>query len=264
MSETDDRTDDRKAGSEGADPDSARFEALVASLAPALGQPDRIAGAALFCGDSTAALDLLRGRIDALVSDPPYGIGYVPGGVAHHKFAGVAIRGDDRPFDPRPLLNLAPLICLWGANHYASRLPDSPGWLVWDKRIGKARTHQADGELAWTSARRPARVKNLYWNGGARTGDQGEHWHPTQKSTLVMGWCMDEIGVAPGHIVCDPYMGSGTTGLACLRTGRRFIGVEIERRWFDAACERLRRWEAQPDMLLASAAAQAAGKVGAR
>ena len=227
---------------------AGRFERLVSYLARGLGLPVRLGDAALFCVDNAAALDLLRGRIDAIVSDPPYGIAYVPGSGGGHKFGGVAIHGDDRPFDPRPLLDLAPLICLWGANHYASRLPDSPAWLVWDKRVGRGRNHQADGELAWTNARRPARVKNLFWSGAARTGERGEHWHPTQKSVSIMAWCLNELGVGRGRIVCDPYMGSGSTGLACLRTGRYFVGLELERRWFDAACARLRRWADQADM----------------
>jgi len=229
-------------------PRLSSFDRLAAEIAAVLPAHVRIADAALYCGDSAAVLELLRGRIDALVADPPYGIGYVPGGGGGNKFPHVAIAGDDRPFDPRPLLGLAPLTCLWGANHYASRLPDSPGWLVWDKRIGKLRNHQADGELAWTNSRRPARVKNLLWSGAARTGERGEHWHPTQKSVAIMAWCLKELDVPKGGVVLDPYMGSGTTGLACLRTGRRFIGIEIERRWFDAACERLGRWKDQGDL----------------
>ncbi|BCW88068.1 hypothetical protein sos41_12060 [Alphaproteobacteria bacterium SO-S41] len=226
------------------------FDRLIAAIAAVLPDHVRIGDAALFLGDSSLVLEILRTQIDALISDPPYGIAYVPGAGAQHKFAGVAIAGDDRPFDPRPLLGLAPITCLWGANHYASRLPDSPGWLVWDKRIGKLRTHQADGELAWTNSRRPARVKNLLWSGAARTGERGEHWHPTQKSTAIMAWCMKELGVPRGAVVADPYMGSGTTGLACLKTGRRFIGIELERRWFDAACERLALWQDQGDLFL--------------
>lgn len=226
----------------------ARFERLLVSLSKVLPAPVRIGNAALYLADNAAALEILRGRVDALISDPPYGIGYVPGGGGGHLFAGVGIVGDDQPFDPRPLLDVAPVTCLWGANHYASRLPDSPGWLIWDKRVGRGRNHQADGELAWTNARRPARVKNLYWAGAARTGERGEHWHPTQKSAAVMAWCMTELGVAEGAIVADPYMGSGTTGLACLRTGRFFIGIDVDPRWYGAAVTRLTRWEDQSDL----------------
>lgn len=226
----------------------ARFQRLLASLGRVLPPPVRIADAALFLGDNAAALDILRGRIDALIADPPYGIDYVPGKGGGHRFAGVGIVGDDKPFDPRPLLDVAPITCLWGANHFASRLPDSPGWLIWDKRVGRGQNHQADGELAWTNAKRPARIKNLFWSGGARTGEKSEHWHPTQKSTAVMAWCMDKLQVPARGIVADPYMGSGTTGLACLRTGRFFVGIEIEPRWHEAAIKRLTRWEDQSDL----------------
>jgi site-specific DNA-methyltransferase (adenine-specific) len=56
-----------------------------------------------------------------------------------------------------------------------------------------------------------------------------------------MAWCMDVAKVLSGATVLDPYMGSGTTGIACLRTGRNFIGIEIDPRYYATACERMAR-----------------------
>lgn len=199
-------------------------------------------------GDCLTALDVLRGNADALVADPPYGIDYVPGHGGQHKFGGVAIEGDDRPFDPRPFLDIAPISLFWGANHFAPRLPASPAWFIWDKRCGRGRNHQADCELAWTNGRGVARLKHREWNGANRGSERGEHWHPTQKSVEVMAWCLDQLGVPAGGLVVDPFMGSGTTGLACLKTGRAFVGIEIDPRWYAAALNRLDRYLGQGDL----------------
>ncbi len=230
--------DDADGPPRGADLRARAFDGLVNDLARAAPELRRFGAVALFRGDNAASLDIVRARIDALVADPPYGIGYVGGG-GSHKFAGVAIAGDDRHFDPSPFLHLAPRTCLWGANHFAARLPASPGWLVWDKRCGAKPMDQADCELAWTDQRRPARLKNLFWSGAHRGWERGEHWHPTQKSVDLMAWCLDQLQVPPGGIVFDPFMGSGTTAIACMKTGRRFIGVELEARWFEAAVARV-------------------------
>ena len=155
------------------------------------------------------------------------------------------VTGDDQAFDPAPLLALRVPLILWGANHYASKLPDVPSWVTWDKRgdpkfYGK--TSFADCELAWVSDGKPARMYKQIWNGIVREGeDQAKQGtgrvHPTQKPPELMRWCVERLGVQ--GVILDPYMGSGTTGIACLQMGRAFIGIEIEPRYFDIACERV-------------------------
>lgn len=76
-------------------------------------------------------------------------------------------------------------------------------------------------------------------------GETSTRAHPTQKHVPLMAWCMERAKVAEGDTVLDPYMGSGTTGIACIRTGRKFIGIEKDRKYFDAACDRLDRELAQ-------------------
>ena len=190
--------------------------------------------------------DLLPIEADAVVSDPPYGIAFAHGGgggclAESTKFAGEAIIGDDRPFDPKPWIGY-PRVVLWGGNHYASRLPDCACWLVWDKRDGVCSNDQADCELAWTNQTSPARLKRHLWNGMLKATERGEdRVHPMQKPVSLMEWAMERIGVPETAVVLDPFMGSGTTGVACIRTGRNFIGVEKDERYFEIAADRLRR-----------------------
>ncbi|MDG4895577.1 DNA methyltransferase [Mesorhizobium sp. WSM4976] len=193
---------------------------------------------------------------DAVVSDPPYGIGFSHGaggdGIGNGKYAskfnGVTIRGDDAQFDPSPWLAAARTVVLFGANHFADRLPSSPKWLVWDKRRGLTRNDFADCEMAWTNQKGFARLINHYWNGMMRDSERGvPRVHPTQKPIAVMEWVLQET-TKPGESVLDPYMGSGSTGIACLKLGRKFTGIEIDAGYFEIACDRIRKAHAPPDM----------------
>jgi site-specific DNA-methyltransferase (adenine-specific)/modification methylase len=205
-------------------------------------------GVTLYLGDCREILPTL-GRIDAVVSDPPYGIdfahggndrGGIGGGTYTTKFAKVAIVGDDAPFDPRPFLDLAPDVILWGGNHFAHLLPPSPSWLVWDKRAASGHINDfADCELAWSKRKSVARVFRHHWDGMMRASERGiQRVHPTQKPIALMEWCLRSI-VPAADTIFDPFMGSGTTGIAAARAGRKFIGVEIEPSYFEIACERI-------------------------
>ena len=221
----------------------------------------RIGDATLYLGDCLAILPTLE-PVDALVTDPPYGIGYSPaaggGGITDRnghryekRFTGDdLVIGDDRPFDPAHLIGIAPTTVLWGGNHYANKLPSSSGWLIWDKRRGTTRNDFADCELAWTDRPVVARILPHLWNGMLRDSERGEERiHPTQKPVAVMEWCLRET-TDLGAIVLDPYMGSGTTGVACAKLGRKFIGVEIEEKYFDIACRRIEEAYRQPDFFI--------------
>ncbi len=182
---------------------------------------------------------------DLLLTDPPYGIGYVHGEgggrlARSTSFANVAVRGDDKPFDPDPFLQFSEVVILWGANHYANRLPNVPCWLVWDKRAGMCQNDQADCEMAWTNLKSPARLKTLYWNGMLKASEQGEpRTHPTQKPIHLMKWC---IGFAPeSRSILDPFMGTGSTLKAAKDLGIPAIGIEIEEKYCEIAAKRLSR-----------------------
>ena len=186
----------------------------------------------IYHGDARDVLPTLT--YDAILSDPPYGIDYDPlhGGNGSKMWGTTRVTGDDQAFDPAFLLG-APAI-LWGANHYANRLPASGGWLVWDKtprgiREGFIASH---AELAWTNATTRVHKFALEWQGNLRNGE-GFH-HPTQKPIALLRWC---LGFLDG-LVIDPFTGSGSTLVAAKDVGRQAIGIEIEERWCEVAANR--------------------------
>jgi site-specific DNA-methyltransferase (adenine-specific) len=181
-------------------------------------------------------LDVLRslpdGCVDAVLTDPPYGIAYksgnATGGKWHNvKHQGVRIEGDERPFDPAPLLALnVPLIC-WGANFYSDKLPGG-GWLVWDKRPGieDMEFNRSDAELAYFSGSRTVKTFRHLWHGLCRATEVGKHLHPTQKPVALMRWCIQQMKLPAGSLILDPFAGSGTTGIAAAHEGRRCLLIE--------------------------------------
>ena len=199
------------------------------------------AGITIYHGDCAVCISGIS-RYDSVVTDPPYGINAISTGKAFQSGNAAMVKayapviGDDADFDPTPLLSIRPTI-LWGGNHFASRLPDSAAWLVWDKRDGTNSNPMADCELAWTNLRGPARLLSHRWMGMIRAYDQWERVHPTQKPVPVMQWC---LGFVPHDgIVLDPFMGSGTTLVAAKNLGRKAIGIEIEERYCEIAAKRL-------------------------
>lgn len=200
-----------------------------------------IGSAILYRGDCLEILSTLEG-IDAVVTDPPYGINYSHGKgggklARSTKFDDHPIIGDDKPFDPSPWLTFEKVV-FFGANHFASKLPDSAFWLIWDKRDGICSNDQADVEMAWVKGKGQARIIRHLWNGMLKASERGqERVHPTQKPVAVMEWILVTANIY--GVVLDPYMGSGTTGVACINLKHPFIGIEIDKRYFDTACERI-------------------------
>ncbi|MCG7932125.1 MAG: site-specific DNA-methyltransferase [Candidatus Thiodiazotropha lotti] len=218
-------------------------------------ESETIGNATLYLGDCLDLLDELQ-PADALISDPPYGIdlhGMSSTYRSRWKMDDCRrkstrdkdyylIHGDNEPFDPAPWLSHEKVI-LWGGIHFAQRLPDSRAWLVWDKREGTTSDNQADCEIAWSNLPGPARLHSQLWRGMMRRGEENiskaSRCHPTQKPAALMMWCIEQCKLEAGSVIADPYMGSGTTGVAAVRMGHKFIGVEIERHHFDTACSRL-------------------------
>jgi tRNA G10 N-methylase Trm11 len=203
-------------------------------------------------------------RPDAIVSDPPYGQGLCltvhtcTTGKQSRRAATVAreVVGDNGPFDPAPWADAADNVLLWGAHKFHVRLPDGGRWLFWDKR-GEVLPEwdQGCGEMAWHNQPGPVRVCRLIWGGlvmqaGAKA-DHPKREHPTEKPIRLMSWCLEQAKVQPGQLVADPFMGSGTTGVACMRHGARFVGIEIDEGYFRTACRRIAEAARQPDLLIA-------------
>jgi site-specific DNA-methyltransferase (adenine-specific)/modification methylase len=222
------------------------------------------------CREIAPGLD----RPAAVISDPPYGQGYKPSQTPrlNQSLQGVSagsraiksqfsemIFGDDAPFDPSMWPAAADIVLLWGAHKFADRLP--PGqFLVWDKvPNGKVRA-QGDAEAAWLNRAGAMRIFRHLWDGLCVAAGSEENArqpgssakiarvHPTQKPVLLMRWCIEQAKVPPGGVILDPYMGSGSTGVAAMQMRHPFIGIEIEPRYFDVACRRIEEAQRQGDM----------------
>jgi len=205
----------------------------------------------LWLGDCLSILPTL-GKVDAVVTDPPYGIGESAKNFASRGKLASADKyersdWDATPCDPRILswcLQNSKQQVIWGGNYFD--LPPTSCVLVWDK-MGPANDF-ADCELAWTNLPKAVRRIRYLWNGCMRKERDVERVHPTQKPVGVMEWC---LGFLPdAKTILDPFMGSGTTGVACVKLGRKFIGIEIEPRYFDIAVHRIEQAYAQPDFFV--------------
>jgi len=193
----------------------------------------------LLLGDCLEILPTLGGGMDAIVTDPPYGIGITKSNrLAVSRGLGGKI-WDDAPADLSWLDTERMPAIIWGGNYFD--LPPHRAPLVWDKN--NAGRDFADFEMAWTNLDMVARrfiFRPMNMDGGKL--------HPTQKPIQVMQWC---LGFLPdAKTILDPFMGSGTTGVACAKLGRKFVGVEIDEGYFDIACARIAKAYAQPDMFV--------------
>jgi len=204
------------------------------------------------CRDIMATIEA-----DAIITDPPYGIAYDG---SHKKYKNGKDHGecewDKCPYDPAPILQKNLPSVIWGGNCFASRLPDNPGWLCWVKiNQNGTKIRQAEMELAWTNCVNRSQSYRFNWIGAGMEGETnavyGGTIHPTQKPVPLMGWCMETAGIKEGETVLDPYMGSGSTGIAAIRTGRKFIGIEKDPEHFKNAKERIERELSQRDLFLA-------------
>jgi len=196
--------------------------------------PVIIGDATLYCGDCLDILPTLP-KVDAVVTDPPYGVSIKRGDSKIQD----AIQQDVSPPDVSELARWPAII--WGGNNFCDQLPRSTGWLVWYKHFPDMARH-SQAELAWSNVVRTVRHYSEAYHGFMRERDGW--FHPTQKPPGLMGWCLGFIPDA--ETILDPFMGSGTTGVACAKLGRRFIGVEIEPKYFDIACRRIDEAYKQP------------------
>ena len=203
---------------------------------------EQIGDATLYLADCMEVLPTLP-KVDAVITDPPYGInkdgqkrttgGH--GGRKEYEFLGW---DGERPSQDvfKKILVAGQVHVIWGGNYFADLLPPTMKWLVWDNG---QRINQSDGELAWTSMQAALRICTM--NRVELMADGAVH--PTQKPVRLMSWCIQQA-VNPKTII-DPFIGSGTTGVAAIQIGRKFIGIEREPKYFDIACKRIDQAAAQ-------------------
>ena len=204
----------------------------------------------LYQGDCLEILPTLEaGSVDAVITDPNYGINNMHAGGrginGWRDFRNDTNWDKDRPskiaFDL--MLAIAKTAVIWGGNYFTDYLPPSMCWLVWDK--GQRDFSLADGEMAWTNQDKAMRI--FTYPRAAMLKENG--LHPTQKPIALMKWCI-EMFTQEGDTILDPFMGSGTTGVACVQTGRNFIGIEIDPTYYAIAEKRIARAQLQIRMPL--------------
>lgn len=203
---------------------------------------EQIGDCTLYLGDCMEIMPTL-GRVDAIVTDPPYGIGIAANPVRqkHRKMDWDSAPPDNSIINY--LLANSDEQIIWGGNYFD--LPPTQGFLVWDKKQPE-NFSLAMCEMAWISRKWPAKMFR-------HSVTSYEKDHPTQKPVSLMQWCLSHLQTM--GVVLDPFMGSGTTGVACAKLGRRFIGIEIDPGYFDAACRRIEAAYRQPDMFVERAPA---------
>lgn len=217
------------AGTGDAEPQIDRAAELQEKWQTERGQLWAIGEHRLLCGDSTVRADVERvmggEKADGVVTDPPYGIDFdtdytrftIQSG-KNNKYQPIV--GDDKPFDPTPLLDFDSVV-LWGANYYADKLPHGT-WLIWDKRFANGEAWLSDAEIAWMKGGTGVYIFSLTSQGFVRPEPVR---HPTQKAVALMQWCIEKSKA--GNVIYDPFCGSGTTLVACQNLSRRGRAIEI-------------------------------------
>ena len=196
----------------------------------------------IYCAD---CLELMKemedNSVDLVLTDPPYGIGagderthngWVDYG---HNTWDISVP-DKSYFDEMCRVSKNQII--WGGNYFTDYLYPSQGWLIWDK--GQRSFSLADGEMAWTSFDVATRIKSY----ARAKALKDKKMHPTQKALEIIKWCV-LLRSEEGQTIFDPFLGSGTTAVACINTGRNFIGIEKDKDYFEIAQKRVKEAQGQ-------------------
>ena len=215
---------------------------------------ETIGNAVLYQGDCLEVMAQFKNKeLDAVVTDPPYGIGVTDKETVGGKHLAEPMRFKLSEWDSTvpslkyfiQIKRISNWQVIFGGNYF--ELDASPCWLVWDK---KNSGNFADCELAWTNLKQAVRLIRYRWNGMLQENMKykEKRVHPTQKPVKVIEWCIEQIKLKANSIIIDPFMGSGTTGIACHNLGHRFIGVEQDPDYFDIACNRIEKAQRQANL----------------
>ena len=199
----------------------------------------------IYCGD---CLDLMREMpdksVDLVLTDPPYGIGdklAIGGCTKRNLMMELYLNSpweDVAPskeyFDEVFRVSKNQIIC--GGNYFD--LPPTRGFIVWDKV--KFASNYSQVEYIWTSFDCISRIFKYCSNGGFVIKPEDKHEHPTQKPLALIKWILEKYS-DEGMTVLDPFMGSGTTCVACKKLGRNYIGIDKEPAYVEIARKRIER-----------------------
>lgn len=229
----------------------------------------------LILGDCREVLPTL-GKVDAVVTDPPYGVNLGSCGDSRGGSHGKNLRGYEGPAEDDsygafvckviPALNEALDLCeraiVWTGPHiHEQRKPDAIGGVFCPAGTGRTGWGFKQflpvllyGMSPTVAAGKGATSPTAFQS--SETPAPDSRGHPVPKPVGWMKWSV-KLGSLPGQTILDPFMGSGTTGVACVKLGRRFIGIEIEPKYFDIACRRIEDAYKQPDLFVAQPAQKA-------
>lgn len=207
----------------------------------------------MYLGDCLEIMKSIPDKsVDAVITDPPYGMNWnakVTCGKNGHggkgqksSNYGKTIANDNAPFDPSPFLGFEKVV-MFGCNHYSINLPKGTT-LVWIKKhVQNFGKYLSDAEVAWMKG-----GEGVYcYMDTSLLGETNNRLHTNQKPLGLMKWIIEKA-TNEGDTILDPFMGSGTTGVACVQTGRNFIGIEIDEGYFKIAEKRIK--DAQQQMRL--------------
>lgn len=220
---------------------------------------EQIGDCTLYLGDCLEVMPTL-GKVDAVVTDPPYGIGFGRFNRTNKDRKGNRFKADkykhgewDDQFDFTPFYQMIQDLCvpaiIWGGNYFPCLWTEgAKGFIFWHKH--QPVTNFSKGELAWSNIDMPAKFIDFPYFGGVEGRTKaGEKLHPTQKPVPVMQDC---LGFLPdAETILDPFMGSGTTLVACAKLGRKGIGIELDPDYYEIACKRVEESYRQPDLFVA-------------
>ena len=190
--------------------------------------------------------DIPDKSIDLVLTDPPYGIS-INNNMGRRK--------GDKPSDykkcdwdkSRPdkiyfdeIQRISKNQIIFGGNYFADMLPPSSCWLVWDKGFSEDLSF-AQIELVWSSFTSSSKKCKM-------SSSQKDRVHPTQKPIKLIEWCLNKYS-DEGMTIFDPFLGSGTTAIACINTGRNFIGIEKDEDYFNLAQKRVKEAQGQKRLI---------------
>ena len=203
-----------------------------------------IGNAELYLGDCAQVVPYLP-NYDLLLTDPPYGIGEANGKNKSRGINALATDYGSKDWDDKVppswliemLISKSTYQIIFGGNYFG--LPPTSCFLVWDKENGN--NDFADAEIAWTNLKKAVRLHKYRWSGMLQGNmkNKEKRYHPTQKPLNIMEWCISQAPTNNIETIFDPFMGSGTSGIAALKFGKKFIGIEKDKEYFDIACNRI-------------------------
>ena len=203
----------------------------------------------LYHGDCLEIMPELE-PVDLVLTDPPYGVNYKgtskSQSVQNRKtppafLAKKPIVGDDKDFNPKPFLNYNDVM-FFGGNHFSNKLPVSNGWVVWDKLDGTNPSSFGDFDMIWHKKGTRNSLVRCLWRGICQYGEKGKRLHQNQKPLKVINYLIE---LTKANAILDPFIGSGTTAIACEKLNRRWIGIEISEEYCEIAALRIDRLQTQ-------------------